>query len=241
MSDTKHSNCEEPEDATENLKLSVARTLKWNVIDRVSSQILYAVTGVVLAQELSHEEFGLVGAIMVFQMFAERFIESGFASALLQRKSPSRLDYSTVLWFNLSMALALYLLLFILAPWIADIFQGNTRLIPLSRVMFLTFIINSLSIVQSNRLIKRMETRMVAVSNSLGLIAGAVTGIYLAVSGYGAWALVWQSITVATVKTIILWFSSGWTPMFAFSFPVLKSFFRIGSVVMFTSLLNTAF
>ena len=241
MSDTKHSTCEEPEDATENLKLSVARTLKWNVIDRVSSQILYAVTGVVLAQELSHEEFGLVGAIMVFQMFAERFIESGFASALLQRKSPSRLDYSTVLWFNLSMALALYLLLFILAPWIADIFQGNTRLIPLSRVMFLTFIINSLSIVQSNRLIKRMETRMVAVSNSLGLIAGAVTGIYLAVSGYGAWALVWQSITVATVKTIILWFSSGWTPMFAFSFPVLKSFFRIGSVVMFTSLLNTAF
>ena len=160
MSDTKHSNCEEPEDATENLKLSVARTLKWNVIDRVSSQILYAVTGVVLAQELSHEEFGLVGAIMVFQMFAERFIESGFASALLQRKSPSRLDYSTVLWFNLSMALALYLLLFILAPWIADIFQGNTRLIPLSRVMFLTFIINSLSIVQSNRLIKRMETRI---------------------------------------------------------------------------------
>ena len=54
MSDTKHSNCEEPEDATENLKLSVARTLKWNVIDRVSSQILYAVTGVVLAQELSY-------------------------------------------------------------------------------------------------------------------------------------------------------------------------------------------
>ena len=216
MSDSKHSNCEESGDATENLKLSVARTLKWNVIDKVSSQILYAVTGVVLAQKLSQEEFGLVGAIMVFQMFAERFIESGFASALLQRKSPSRLDYSTVLWFNLSMALALYLLLFILAPWIADIFQGNTRLIPLSRVMFLTFIINSLSIVQSNRLIKRMETRMVAVSNSLGLIAGAVTGIYLAVSGYGAWALVHNcshsqdnhpmdvSYTNMTLPTIIL-------------------------------------
>ncbi|WP_303676767.1 hypothetical protein, partial [uncultured Duncaniella sp.] len=76
MSDSKHSNCEESGDATENLKLSVARTLKWNVIDKVSSQILYAVTGVVLAQKLSQEEFGLVGAIMVFQMFAERFIES---------------------------------------------------------------------------------------------------------------------------------------------------------------------
>lgn len=52
------------------LKLSVARTLKWNVIDRFSSQVLYTVTGVVLARMLTQEEFGLVGAILVFQAFA---------------------------------------------------------------------------------------------------------------------------------------------------------------------------
>ena len=241
MQECKNNDSENSGAGSGNLKLTVARTLKWNVIDRLSSQLLYAVTGVVLARELSDTEFGLVGAIMVFQMFAERFIESGFASALLQRKSPTRLDYSTVLWFNLFMAVTLYIILFLLAPWIADIFQKNESLIPLSRVMFLTFIMNSLSIVQSNRLIKRMETRLVAVSNSIGLTAGAVVGIYLAVSGYGAWALVWQAMTVAVVKTAILWFSSGWTPLMAFSYHALKSFFKIGAVVMLTSLLNTAF
>lgn len=223
------------------LKQSVARTLKWNVIDRLSSQVLYAVTGIVLARMLSEEEFGLVGAILVFQAFASLFVDSGFASALLQRKSPTRLDYSTVLWFNFGTAVAIYVLLYFLAPWIASIFQGDERLIPLSRVMFLTFIINSLSIVQVNRLIKRMDTRMVAVSNSLGLVAGAVTGIYLAVTGYGAWALVWQAIAIAVVKTGILWMTSGWRPLWQFSPASLKSFFSLGSGVMLSSLLNTVF
>ena len=39
----------------DDLKLRTARTIKWNVIDRVSSQVLYAVTGIVLARLLSQE------------------------------------------------------------------------------------------------------------------------------------------------------------------------------------------
>lgn len=54
----------------ENTRLALARTIKWNIIDKVSSQVLYAVTGIVLARMLSQADFGLVGAIMVFQAFA---------------------------------------------------------------------------------------------------------------------------------------------------------------------------
>lgn len=223
------------------LKGAVARTLKWNVIDRVATQLLYAVTGVVLANTLSQEDFGLVGAIMVFQAFAQLFVDSGFASALLQRKSPTRLDYSTVLWFNLGMATALYLLLFVTAPLIAMIFQDDVRLIPMSRVMFISFIVNAAAIVQTNLLMKRMDVRMVAVSNSVGLLAGSVIGIWLAVRGYGAWAIVWQTIALACVRTAILWLTSAWRPLWQFSWQVLRSFFSVGSGVMVTSLLNTVF
>lgn len=224
-----------------NLKLSVARTLKWNLIDRVASQVLYAVTGVVLANLLSKEDFGLVGAVMVFQAFGSLFVDSGFSSALIQRKDPTRLDYSTVLWFNLGMAAALYAVLWIAAPWIATLFQGDVRLVPLSRVMFLSFIINASAIVQTNRLMKRMEVKMIAVSNSVGLVASAVVGIYLAVAGYGAWAIVWQTIALASVKSAVLWATSGWRPLMQFSLPALRSFFKVGSGVMVTSFLNTLF
>lgn len=224
-----------------NLKVAVARTLKWNVIDRVSSQILYAVTGIVLANVLSQEDFGLVAAILVFQAFASLFIDSGFSSALIQRKEPTRLDYSTVLWFNLGVAVLLYCVLFVCAPWIATLFGGDERLIPLARVMFLTFILNASAIVQTNILMKRMDVRMVAVSNSLGLIAGSVIGIWMAVTGWGAWAIVWQTITISAVKSVILWVTGGWRPLASFSWKVLKGFFAVGSGVMFSSFLNTAF
>lgn len=241
MSDPAPSHSNGNESAASPLKQSVARTLKWNVIDRLSSQVLYAVTGVVLARQLTQEEFGLVGAILVFQAFASLFVDSGFASALLQRKNPTRLDYSTVLWFNVAMSVAIYILLFFLAPCIADLFQGDKRLIPLSRVMFITFIINAFSIVQVNRLFKLMDTRMVAVSNSAGLMAGAVVGISLAVCGYGAWALVWQAMAVSVVKVAILWLTSGWRPLWQFSLPSLRGFFALGSGVMVSSFLNTVF
>lgn len=224
-----------------NLKGAVARTLKWNVIDKVASQLLYAVTGVVLANILTDEEFGLVGAILVFQAFAQLFVDSGFASALLQRKNPTHLDYSTVLWFNMAMAAGIYVVLFFAAPLIASIFQNDLRIIPMSRVMFTAFIVNAAAIVQTNLLMKRMDVRMVAVSNSAGLFAGSVIGITLAVCGFGAWAIVWQTVTLSVVRTVILWATSSWRPLWRFSWGVLRSFFAVGSGVMTTSLLNTIF
>lgn len=229
------------EEKREELKALTARSMKWNVVDRVSTQLLYAVTGIVLANLLSKEDFGLVGVILVFQAFASLFVDSGFSYALIQRKSPTRLDYSTVLWFNLAVACAIYVILFLGAPLIASLFGGDERLVPLSRVMFLSFILNASAIVQTNRLMKKMDVRMVAVSNSLGLFAGAVVGVWLAVAGYGAWAIVWQTITLNATKSLVLWFTSGWLPLMRFSMGSLRSFFSVGSGMMANSFLNTVF
>ncbi|MDO4319284.1 MAG: lipopolysaccharide biosynthesis protein [Bacteroidales bacterium] len=225
----------------QSLKGRTAGTLKWNAIDRVASQLLYALTGVVLARLLSQEDFGLVGAVLVFQAFASLLVDSGFSYALIQRKRPSRVDYSTVLWFNLGVAVALYIILWFCAPLIADCFQGDRRIVPLARVMFLTFILNASAIVQTNRLVKRMDVRMVAIANSIGLAAGAVVGIWLAMAGYGAWAIVWQSIALSGVKSLVLWTTQRWRPRPVFSWKSLRGFAGIGSRMMFTSFLNTLF
>lgn len=224
-----------------NMKSRVASTIKWNVIDKISTQVLYAVTGIILARVLNQDDFGLIGAILVFQSFATLFIDSGFSYALLQRKRPTDSDYSTILWFNLGIATLLYAILFCAAPTIAALFQGDERLIPLSRVMFLTFILNASAIVQTNRQMKRMDVKIITISNSLGLIAGAIVGIGLALTGYGSWALVWQSVVVAAVKSATLWLTDSWRPKMICSLSILKSYFRVGSGVIGTSFLNVLF
>lgn len=195
--------------------------------------------GVVLANILSPEDFGLVGALLVFQAFAILFVDSGFGAALLQRKDPTERDYSTVFWFNLAVSVVVYVILFFCAPLIADIFQGDKRLIPLSKVMFLTFILNGLSIVQTNRLMKRMDVKQIAVSNVVALIMSGALGVWLAIAGYGPWALVWQSVTLAGVKSAWLWVTGHWLPTAGFHLDSLKKIWRVGLSVFSSSTLNT--
>ncbi|MBD5257569.1 MAG: lipopolysaccharide biosynthesis protein [Barnesiella sp.] len=223
------------------LKHLTAKSIKWNIIDRVSSQLLYAVTGIILARELSREAFGLIGALTIFQSYALMMVDSGFSYALIQRKRPTETDYSSVFWFNLLIAVILYAVLWVCAPWIADMFQGDERLIPLSRVMFLSFIVNATAIVQTNRLMKKMDFRPIAITNTLGLFAGGIAGIWLAVAGYGAWAIVWQTIVLQGVKSIALWAYCRWWPQMILSWKALRSFFKIGGNMMMTTFLYVTF
>ena len=220
------------------VKLKTARTLKWNTIDKFASQVLYAVTGVVLANVLSKEDFGLVGAILVFQSFASLFVDSGFSSALIQKKNPTERDYSTIFWFNLAMSVGIYVILWFCAPLIARMF-GDERLISLSRAMFVSFILSALAIVQTNRLMKQMTVARVAVGNTVGLVVSGAVGIWLAIAGYGAWAIVWQTLTLTGVKSLFLWLTTGWVPRHRLSMASLRSMFSVGFGVMSSSFLNT--
>lgn len=223
------------------LKQKTAGTLKWNTIDRVSSQVLYAVVGIVLANLISQEDFGLVGALLIFQAFANLFVDSGFGSAVLQKKDPDESDYSTLFWFNLGVAVIIYCILFLCAPLIADLFQGDRRLIPLSKVMFLTFIFNGLGMVQSVKLMKQMDVKRLAVANIAGLVTGGALGVWLACDGYGPWALVWQSVTLAAVKSAWLWITGHWFPSVPFRLSVLRKMWRLAVSVFSSSALNTFF
>lgn len=222
------------------LKTDTARTLKWNTVDRLASQVLYGVVGLVLANVVSKEDFGLVGALLVFQSFAIIFADSGFGAALLQKKEPTEEDYSTVFWFNLIVSVAIYWILWAGAPLIAGIFHDG-RLEPLSKAMFLTFVFNALAIVQTNRLMKRMDVKMIAISNIVGQVTGGALGIVLALNGYGAWALVWQSVSLAGVKTLILWLTGHWMPTCFIRMESLRKIWRIGFSVFSSSMLNTVF
>lgn len=221
------------------LKLLTARTLKWNAVDRLSSQVIYAAVGVVLANVLSKEDFGLVGVLLMFQAFATIFVDSGFGAALLQKREPTQRDYSTVLWFNIGVSLSVYIALWIAAPLIADIFHDD-RLRAMSKVMFLSFVVNALGIVQTNRLMKRMEVRAIALSNLVAMLLSGGLGIWMAMHGYGAWAMIWQTLSMAAAKTLLLWATGGWLPSAVFSMRSLREIRRVGTSVFTSALLNTA-
>ena len=222
------------------LKERTAKTLKWNTIDRVATQVLYGLSGIVLANLLSKEDFGLVGVLNVFQAFAILFVDSGFGSALLQKKTPDDDDYSTVFWFNLGVSMVVYGVLYLFAPVIARFFNAP-ELTGMSRVMFLTFVLTGLGIVQTNRLMKRMDVKHIALADLFALTVSGLLGVALAIAGCGAWAIVWQSVALAALKSGWLWMSGGWTPRIVFSIRSLRGILPIGISVFTSQFFNTLF
>ncbi|MDO4334595.1 MAG: lipopolysaccharide biosynthesis protein [Bacteroidales bacterium] len=214
--------------------------MKWNSIDRIATQVLYGVSGIFLANLLSKEDFGLVGVLAVFQAFAILFVDSGFGSALLQKKQPDEDDYSTVFWFNLAVSIAVYAVLFFCAPAIARFF-GNEQLVAMSRVMFLTFVLTGLGIVQTNRMMKRMDVKQIAIADLIALSLSAAVGIWLALAGFGAWAIVWQSVALAAIKSAWLWLTGRWCPRFVFSRRSIRDIRHIGLSVFISQFFNTLF
>lgn len=223
------------------LRQTAANTLKWNTIDRVASQLVFAAVGIVLANKLSREDFGLVGALAIFQAFATIFVDSGFGAALLRLKRVSKEDYSTVFWFNLIVSIAIYFILWFATPSISRFFNAGERLVPLSKVMFLAFVVNGLGIVQSNRLMKKMRVRKIAIANISGLSIGGLLGVGLALGGFGAWALVWQTLAQAAIRTAWLWITGGWRPELVMDKESFSKIWRVGIGVLSTSFLNTLF
>lgn len=224
--------------ADSQLKQRTVRTLKWNAIDRVATQLLYAAVGIVLANILSKEDFGVVGIILAFQAFAIIFVDSGFGAALLQKKEPDETDYSTVFWFNLLLCALVYTVLWFCAPAIASTF-GDARLTLICRVQFTAFILQGLGIVQTNRLMKRMDVRQIAVADTLGLLISGCAAIILALRGFGVWALVWQYILLAAIRTLWLWLTGHWLPRLTFSGTALRRILPVGASVFLSSFLNT--
>ena len=83
------------------LKEKTITSIFWAAFQRFGTITVSFVGNLFLARLLTAEDYGLVGMLTVFISLSETFIDSGLGSALIQKKNPSELDYSTVFWSNI--------------------------------------------------------------------------------------------------------------------------------------------
>ena len=104
------------------LKEKTAKGLMWGMMNNGVMQLLNIVFGIVLARILSDADYGLAGELAIFTAIASALQESGFISALTNRKTPTALDYNSVFWFNVGCSTLIYVILWFCAPLIAHFF-----------------------------------------------------------------------------------------------------------------------
>lgn len=220
------------------LKQKTTIALIWTLIDKVGTQIAYFITGVILADLLPVSDFGLVGMLSIFIFLSTIFIDGGFSSALIRKQNTTESDYSTVFYLNLGVSILLYLLLYFSAPWIAAYYK-QPALIPIARVIFLSLIFNSAGIIQNALYAKSINFRIQTLTNIVSLIFSGGIALLLAWKGFGAWAIVYQTVSLSIIKTGLLWIVSSWRPRLVFDMECVKSLFGFSSYLLLSQLIGS--
>ena len=195
---------------------------------------------IIMARLLTPKDYGLIGMLAIFLAVAQSLIDSGFSQALIRKQDRTDVDNSTVFYFNIVVSSALYLILFIAAPFVAD-FYNQPELTSVMRVVCLGVILNSLAVVQRALLTVRIDFKTQAkASLSAAVISGCI-GIVLAYCGFGVWSLVVQQLLNLSVNTLLLWIFSKWRPIAVFSWKSFHELFAFGSKMLASGLLDTLY
>lgn len=212
----------------------------WNMVDRIGSQLMSTIIGITLARLLGAAEYGLTGALAIFIALSQALTDSGFSAALVRKQTITEKDYNTVFYYNLFVAVVLYISGYFAAPAIAQFF-GEPILTPVARVLFTVFIFNALCLIQNAKMVKEINFRKVATINVCAIVISGVIALIMATQGYGVWALVAQITIQSFIKMLMQWVWGGWKPRAIFSWQSFREMFAFSSNILLANILNVLF
>ena len=222
------------------LKQKALGGVAWKFAEKAGMQLAQFVIQIILARILLPEQYGIVGLLTIFIAVSDIFIQYGFTTALIQKKDADDVDFSSVFLLNLAMSVVIYIILFISAPFVS-VFYSEPDLTDLMRALSLNVIIGSVCSVHNAVLTKNLDFKKSFVRNFMNVMTQGIVGITAALSGFGAWALVFSKIAGTLVGSVTLCLTVKWNFVWKFSIEKVKKLFSFSSKMLVTNLLDTIF
>ena len=219
------------------MKEKLIKSAKWNGLGRLVAMVGDFTFGIILARLLLPSDFGVIAILTVFVSFLSVFVNSGFSQALIREKEVSTVDYSTVFYFNLSVAAIAFIISYFSAPVIAN-FYDNLDISLYLRVLSITLFIDAFILVQNSILTKNMDFKRLSIISISATIISGLIAICLAAFGFGIWSLVFKSLLRDLLVLIFTVSVVKWKPKKAFSIDSFKKYFKYGIYMLGSSLIT---
>ena len=175
---------------------------------KVAVQLL---STVVLARLLTPDDYGVLGMVTSFTVFASLFKDLGLSSAAIQVKDLTRAQQTNLFWINTGFALLLTVVVAAAAPALAA-FYGRAELTGMTLILSTTFLLTGLSAQHNVMLVRAMRFGPQAIANIAGALFNFGTAMTLALTGWGVWALAWGLVAGAVTRTGLIWYLSPFMP-----------------------------
>jgi PST family polysaccharide transporter len=173
----------------------------------------------------------------VFTSVNTIFVDFGTRDAIIRHEEVDRKFLSSIFWFNFSIGVVVYLMMYLISSWIAN-FYGYPILRDIVRLTSLNILFTAMTIVPRGVLLRNMNFRVLFFEMLIISPISGFVGIYMAWKGFGVWSLVARQMILMIGGNILVWVFVGWFPLLSFDFRHVKQIFSYSSYLSLTKFSN---
>lgn len=181
---------------------------RWSFINVAIKTLVQIIYTSIISRLLDVKSFGIIAMATLVINFGGYFAKLGLGPAIIQKKEICDGEKNAAFTASIILGNIAAIVIFLSAPFVAMFFK-EYKLVNIVRVLSISFIINSVSIVPISLLSKSIRFKAISVIEILAYIMGnLIVGITFAINGMGEWSLVFatlsQQLIISTLSLIIL-------------------------------------
>ena len=219
----------------EGLHQRTVRSGAWLFGLRLTNQGFGFVRMIILARILAPDDFGLFGIAMLAMATLATFSQTGFQSALIQKKEGIE-DYLNTAWTVIILRGAIIFTgLFFAAPYIATFFNAPEAT-TIIRVIGISVLLNGFANIGTIYFDKELEFKKYFFYEFSGTVADFAVAISAALILGSVWALVFGLLASSMVRLIVSYRIHPYRPRFSLDLGKAKELFTFGRWILGSSI-----
>ena len=203
----------------------VGASIAWMAMGNWVEQAFNVLIFVILARLLGVEAFGLIAMAAAIVVLCEFLVRETLTEYLVASPNEDQSHSDAVFYSLLTFSVALFLVLWLGASVFASLYQ-QAIVAPLIQYLAASVILVALGAVPASLLRRHMKFRALAIRAIAGVVCGGAVAIWMALNGYGVWALVAQRLVQVGVNTILAWGAVSWRPALTVKLAAVREIFR---------------
>ena len=212
--------------------------MKWSVVAQILNVATTIAATAVLARLLTPATFGLTAMAGIVLRFGQYFAQMGVGSALVQKRELTDEDIRAGFTSSVLLGVVVCGVIVVAAP-LAHLVFKDPQVVPVARVMSLTFVINGTSVTSGALLRRQLRFKAFAWMDTVAYVVGfGGVAIVMAVLGFGVWSLVAASLALSAITTILYYAATRHTVKPLFRWSVYRPLFSFGARISVTQFLE---
>ena len=177
----------------------VLHSLKWVAIGKLLGQTVRWLTTILTVRFLFPEDYAVIAIATFFTSLLWSFSRNGIAVALIREKDISPLMIGEFFTLTIISHVLIFSILQMIAPILASVY-GDERLVNVTRVLSLGFLITLIGFIPRTLMNKEMQFKRLSVVDAIAESVGAISTVLFAWQGFGYWAIIFGNLIAEIVR-----------------------------------------